>query len=140
MSLAENRVTSGQLDPKSQSLFDDVERELTRDERKAISKLVKGECANYCREYGCLQLNDACFMLGKCWTGAYCKYFRNAVLPLDPILESALTDKSIETRICPVCDTEFPVGGKQKYCSDVCAAKSKKKKQREYMRKNRGRC
>jgi len=138
MSLAENRATSGQLDPKSLHLFDDVERELTRAERKAIRKLVTNECANHCREYGCLQLNDACFMLGKCWTGAYCKYFRNAVLPLDPMLESALTSKPIETRTCSICDTEFPVIGKQRYCSDICAGNAQRKRNKEYMRKKRG--
>ena len=26
-------------------------------------------------------LDCACYMLHKCWTGAYCRYFREAVLP-----------------------------------------------------------
>ena len=51
-------------------------RELTRDERKGIRKLVTEMCANYDREYGCLPLDCECYMLGKCWTGAYCHYFR----------------------------------------------------------------
>ena len=34
-------------------------------------------------------------MLGKCWTGAYCRYFRSAVLPLDPVLERSLTVEHI---------------------------------------------
>lgn len=53
-------------------------RELTRDERKGIRKLVTEMCANYDREYGCLPLDCECYMLGKCWTGAYCRYFREA--------------------------------------------------------------
>ena len=48
-------------------------------------------CANYDKKYGCLPLDCECYMLGKCWTGAYCRYFREAVLPLDPVLEAALT-------------------------------------------------
>lgn len=59
-------------------------RELTRQERTAIRALVTRWCANYDREHGCLPLDCECFMLGKCWTGAYCRYFREAVLPLDP--------------------------------------------------------
>ena len=60
-------------------------RELTRDEKKKIRSLVTGMCANYDRESGlCLPLDCACYMLHKCWTGAYCRYFREAVLPLDP--------------------------------------------------------
>ena len=61
-------------------------RELTRDERKGIRKLVTEMCANYDREYGCLPLDCECYMLGKCWTEAYCRYFREAVLPLDSVL------------------------------------------------------
>ena len=67
-------------------------RELTRDEKKKIRTLVTGMCANYDRESGlCLPLDCACYMLHKCWTGAYCRYFRVAVLPLNPELQAALT-------------------------------------------------
>ena len=65
-------------------------RELTREEKAAIRSLVVKWCANYDREYGCLPLDCECYMLGKCWTGAYCRYFREAVLPLNPVLEAAL--------------------------------------------------
>ena len=44
-------------------------RELTRDERKSIRKLVTEMCTNYDREYGCLPLDCECYMLDKCWTG-----------------------------------------------------------------------
>jgi len=118
-----------------------MERELTRTERKAIQKLVKSECANYSREYGCLQLNDACYMLGKCWTGSYCKYFRNAVLPLERALEKALTDGGmIEMRMCRYCDEAFPKDGNKAYCSDACTKKSQRRQQREHMRKKRCGC
>ena len=61
-----------------------MSRELTREERAKIRALVTKLCANYDREYGCLSLDCPCYMLGKCWTGAYCRYFRDAVLPNDP--------------------------------------------------------
>lgn len=64
-------------------------RELTREEKRAIHKLVKSLCANYDKDYGCLPLDCPCYMLGKCWTGALCRYFREAVLPADPALEAA---------------------------------------------------
>ena len=66
-------------------------RELTRAERAAIRKLVKRWCANYDPEYGCLPLGCECYMLNKWWTGAYCRYFREAVLPLAPELARALS-------------------------------------------------
>ena len=46
-----------------------MSRELTREEKRAIRKLVFSLCANYDREYGCLPLDGPCYMLGKCWTG-----------------------------------------------------------------------
>ena len=72
-----------------------MSRELTRQEKTAIRKLVTKWCANYDKDYGCLPLDCSCYMLGKCWTGAYCRYFRSAVLPLDPVLEKSLTVERI---------------------------------------------
>ena len=65
-------------------------RELTREEKAAIRKLVTRLCANYDRDVGCLPLDCPCYMLEKCWTGALCHYFREAVLPNDPVLEASL--------------------------------------------------
>lgn len=91
-----------------------MSRELTREEKATIRKLVTKWCANYDKEYGCLlglgfprkqclrgkrrnsemselsptaEVRDMelvttseCYMLGKCRTGAFCRYFREAVL------------------------------------------------------------
>ena len=45
------------------------------------------------------------YMLHKCWTGAYCRYFREAVLPLNLELQASLTTEGIspELRACAVC-------------------------------------
>jgi hypothetical protein len=114
-------------------------RELLRVERAALRKLVKDLCANYNSEYGCLLLDGDCYMFcGMTYTNtAMCRYFREAVLPTDPILEATLTGAAMETRSCPVCDAEFPANGKKIYCSDACADEAKKKKQRKYMRDRR---
>ena len=45
-------------------------RELTREEKAAIRKLVTRLCANYDRDVGCLPLDCPCYMLEKYWTGA----------------------------------------------------------------------
>ena len=69
-------------------------------------------------------------MLGKCWTGAYCRYFRSAVLPLDPVLERSLTVERItETRPCPVCGRAFLPDGRQRYCSPTCARAARRNRQ-----------
>ena len=117
-----------------------MSRELTRQEKAAIRKLVTKWCANYDKDYGCLPLDCPCYMLGKCWTGAYCRYFRAAVLPLDPVLERSLTVERItETRSCPICGRAFLPDGRQRYCSQACAHDARRQKQRGYMRKYRGR-
>ncbi|WP_300417536.1 cysteine-rich VLP domain-containing protein [uncultured Oscillibacter sp.] len=114
-------------------------RELTRQEKTAIRLLVTRWCANYDREYGCLPLDCECYMLGKCWTGAYCRYFREAVLPLDPALEVALTAQApAASRPCPVCGRPVPRDGRQRYCSPACAKAAHRQQQRAHMRKKRG--
>lgn len=115
-------------------------RELTRRERRAIRTLVTGECASYDSEYGCLPLDYPCYMLGKCWAGAYCRYFREAVLPLNPMLESAITGEGAapDTRLCAVCGRPFFPEGRQAYCSKACKAEGNRRKSRERVRKMRG--
>ena len=114
-------------------------RELTRDEKRAIRKLVTEMCANYDRDYGCLPLDCECYMLGKCWTGAYCRYFREAVLPLDLVLQASICEESPapDTRLCAVCGSPFLPEGRQTYCSEACKAEGNRRKSRERMRKRR---
>ncbi len=67
-------------------------RELTRQERAAVRRQVTELCANYdSQDKLCRPLDCPCYMLHKWWTGSFCRYFREAVLPVDPALESAIT-------------------------------------------------
>lgn len=117
-----------------------MSRELTRQEKAAIRVLVVKWCANYDKSWGCLPLDCECYMLGKCWTGAMCRYFREAILPLDPVLEAALTAQgpAPETRPCPVCGRPFLPDGRRHYCSEACARAALREQKRAYMRKRRG--
>lgn len=116
-------------------------RELTWEEKALICSLVAKWCANYDREHGCLPLDCECYMLGKCWMGALCRYFREAVLPFNPVLEAALTTQGPrpDFKICPVCGEAVAPDRRQAYCSAACALKAHRRQQREYMRKKRGR-
>jgi len=136
----DNRATSGQLGPKLPIPRQTAPvREMTREERAAIKKLVVSLCANYDRDYGCLPLDCDCVMLNTWWTGGGCKYFREAVLTTDPILEAALTGGAVETRTCALCGAVFPVDGKRAYCSNACADRAHKKQKRQSIQKKRGR-
>ena len=115
-----------------------ISRELTRPEKAAIRKLVTSLCANYDSRYGCLPMNDECYMLTKCWTGALCRYFREAVLPNNTVLEAALSSKAHKTALCPVCGNEFAVHGRKLYCSEQCSLAAHRKQQRLHMQRKRG--
>jgi hypothetical protein len=114
-------------------------RELTREERAEIKRLVTALCANYSREYGCLPLDGACYMLGKWYTGAYCKYFREAVLPLNPSLEAALTSEETYSlrKLCAVCGGGFIPTTSQAYCSRACRVIGQRADSRRRQRKKR---
>ena len=116
-----------------------MSRELTRKEKTAIRSLVVTWCANYDREYGCLPLDSDCYMLDKCWTGSYCRYFREAVLPLDPVLMASICEEgpAPDPRLCAVCGRPFLPEGRQAYCSDACKAEGNRRRSRERMRKKR---
>lgn len=91
------------------------ERELTRSERAAVRRLVTNLCANYdCQDKLCLPLDCPCYMLNKWWTSAFCRYFRAAVLPTEPKLESALTgeDTSLRQKDMPGLRKGLPSGHK----------------------------
>lgn len=112
-------------------------REMTAKERREIKALVKQHCANYDREYGCLPLDGTCYMFGKLYTGMFCTWFQNAVLPLDPVLESALMHKGIATKPCKVCGTVFPAQKNAVYCSDKCRQTGQRRQTASRVKKHR---
>lgn len=121
-----------------------LSRELTRQERTAIRRLVTDLCANHDNQDRlCLPLDCPCYMMHKWWTGSFCRYFREAVLSVDPALESAITgeDTSLKQKTCPVCGKAYLPTTSQVYCSDSCRTFARRKSGRERkrrIRKNQG--
>jgi len=115
-------------------------RKLTREERREIKRLVADMCANYDRQYGCLPLDyGGCYMIDKWWTGSFCKYFKNAVLPLNPALEASLFCEGApsQEKICPVCGKAYIPTTSQAYCSDACRVTGQREGARRRQRKRR---
>lgn len=115
-------------------------RELTPSERAAIRRQVVELCANYdSQDKLCRPLDRPCYMLHKWWTGSFCRYFREAVLPADPALESAVTgeDTSMRQKICPVCGRTYLPTTSQVYCSGACRISARRKYERERKRRER---
>ena len=64
-----------------------------------------------------------------------CKYFRNAVLPAEPMLEANILGTRLER--CVSCGAPIlKKGNRKKYC-DRCAVRAYKKQQAEYARRKR---
>ena len=118
-------------------------RELTRAELRDTRRLATEMCANYDHEYGCLLLDGRCYMhYGIAYTNSgLCKYFRDAVLPLNPQLEAVFNGENIADQIkhCEICGDElFSVGNKAKYCKP-CAYRIHRRQKNESDRKRRSR-
>jgi hypothetical protein len=122
--------------------FIDNFRELTREELREVKRLAADMCANYGGHYReCLLLNGACYTTyGVAYTcSALCKYFRAAVLPLNPQLEALFNGENIAEKIklCAVCGKELFAGGnKAKYC-EPCARRVHRRQKNESDRKRR---
>ena len=119
-----------------------IPHELTAAERRMIRRLVLSECAKYDKEYGCLPLSSDCYMLNKCWTGGYCRYFETSILPAYPVLEQALKGGiPANTKLCAICGKPFLSAGRKAYCSEKCRAQGQKaadaKRAKKY-RRNKG--
>lgn len=112
------------------------ERELTRAERVGIRALAKSVCANYDHEHGCLPLDCQCYMLGKWWTGSFCKYFTEHVLPLAPGLSASMMGYR-NLKPCATCGSLFPPMGRQVYCTARCREKGLRQKDTLRHRKRR---
>lgn len=115
-------------------------RELTRSELRDIRRLVTAMCANYdsqCKE--CLPLDGTCYMFGIAYTNSpLCKYFRNAVLPLNPELEAVFNSKNVSSlKECKYCGKRFVPTGRQAYCSDACEQNGRLRDTAARVRKHR---
>ena len=105
-------------------------RELTAKEKRDIRRFIKTTCANYDNEHGCLLLDGDCYMFyGVAFTNsALCKWFRNALMPQNAEIERLFIGGTMsETKPCVLCGKEFPINGRQTYCSNKCAKEGRRK-------------
>ena len=92
---------------------------------RQVRSLIRKRCCNF--DGGACLIFDVCPQ----WhSGALvCKWFRYAVLPNDPALETALLNGICPTRRCAVCGAVFlPGSNRAKYCPR-CAVKRRQEKE-----------
>ena len=105
-----------------------------RQYRKA--RRLTHECCNYC-DGNCLLLDDGeeCVCVQSISYSLLCKYFRNAVLPAEPMLEANILGTRFER--CVSCGAPIlKKGNRKKYCGR-CAVRAYKKQQAAYARRKR---
>ena len=116
-------------------------RELSQNELREIRSLATGMCANYSDYYKeCVLLDRPCYMFNVRYAGSgMCKYFRSAVLPLNPALEAALNGENTAEYIkkCDICGKElYTESNKRKYCT-LCARQIHRRQKTESEQKRR---
>ena len=103
---------------------------------RRMRRLTKQCCNNI--DGNCLLLDDGepCVCPQSISYSILCRYFRRAVLPLDPSLETEIFHPK-GMRRCTVCGESFIAGsGRSKYCPD-CAAEVHRKQKAAYARRKR---
>lgn len=121
-----------------------LSRELTASEKRMIFRLVKKHCANYDSKYGCLPLDADCYMTKIGFKDSkLCKYYEDAVLPIEPEIKAYLNKSNQHLKVCGVCGEAFFANKNRRYCSDKCKYIARKKnaalrKKKERNRKNGG--
>ena len=109
---------------------------LTPTQRRRCNRLIRKLCANF-DDGNCLVLDegDGCVCVQMISLSLICKYFRNAVLPAEPMLEANILGTRLER--CVSCGAPIlKKGNRKKYC-DRCAVRAYKKQQAEYARRKR---
>lgn len=99
-----------------------------------VHKLIRSKCCNY--DHGCcigLDDGESCCCVQMISNSLVCKWFRNAVLPYDALLEATILDR--HTKKCAVCGKAFaPKSNKAKYCRP-CAVQKRRDTKREWARR-----
>lgn len=109
---------------------------LTPGQARRVRRLVRQCCNNM--DGNCLLLDNGepCICPQSISYTVLCRYFRRAVLPLDPSLEAEIFHPKGMHR-CAVCGESFIAGsGRSKYCPD-CAAEAHRKQKAAYARRKR---
>ena len=107
---------------------------MTEPQRRSAAKLIRAECCN-CMSGECILLNCVCPQLQS--YSLICKWFPEAVLPLDKPLCAEIMGVGKNMKNCAVCMKPFVASSNRaKYCLE-CATKQRNKHKAARMREYR---
>lgn len=99
---------------------------MTKVQYRAVKDLAVRMCANYDRPTGdCLLMDEACWQV--CCSSGLCRYFKEAVLPLDRVLYADLV-KPGSLKVCACGRSFVPASNRAKYCPECAIAERRKQK------------
>lgn len=99
---------------------------MTKVQYRAVKDLAVRMCANYDRPtVDCLLMDEACWQV--CCSSGLCRYFKEAVLPLDRVLYADLV-KPGSLKVCACGRSFVPASNRAKYCPECAIAERRKQK------------
>ncbi len=105
-----------------------------------VRRLIRTDCQNFDKEHTeCYALDEGggCACAQHLSFSLLCRYFKKAVLPLDPKLEQDLLGRR-GRKTCVRCGEIFtPGSNRAKYCP-ACSEKADRERKARYLRKRRG--
>lgn len=103
---------------------------MTATQKRSAAALIRAECCN-CFDGECVALDCACPQISS--YSLICKWFAEAVLPLDKALHAEIMGAD-GVKQCAVCGRQFrAVSSRAKYCSE-CAKEMRRKQQAKFAR------
>ncbi|MCI9626324.1 MAG: conjugal transfer protein [Clostridia bacterium] len=111
-------------------------KQMTPGQRRKANALIRKTCCNY-DNGNCIALDDGeeCVCVQSISYSLICKWFVNAVLPVDKVLYAQIMGQKVKH--CAACGAVFaPGSNRAKYCAS-CAAKVHRRQKNASNRKRR---
>lgn len=111
-------------------------KQMTPGQRRKANALIKKTCCNY-ENGNCIALDDGeeCICVQSISYSLICKWFLNAVLPADKVLQAEIMERTLKH--CSICGAAFtPRSNRAKYC-EHCARRVHQRQKNESNRRKR---
>lgn len=113
--------------------------QMTPAQLKRAKKLIRAECCNYdAQNNECFALDegDGCVCVQSISYSLLCRWFKEAVLPLDPVLEKEVFGLD-NKKLCQHCRKPFIPKSNRSYLCPECNRRHRKRQQAEFIRNKR---
>ena len=113
--------------------------QMTPAQLKKARKLIRAECCNYDAQRGeCFALDEGggCVCVQAVSYSLLCQWFKEAVLPLDAVLEEEILQLD-NRKLCQRCRQPFVPKSNRSYLCPDCRKRRRREQQAEFIRNKR---